>query len=188
MKLPSIVDVKKPCDTTYKADFHGGTRPLSDIKYVVLHSTESPNTKGSAQGVAKFFTTAKTGSANLVVDDRSCFLCLPDSVVPYAAPPLNTTGFHIEQCGYSAWSKAQWMLHLPTIYRAAYKASLRVQEHNIPPVWLTVADLKAGKKGITSHNNISLAFRESSHTDPGPNYPESTFMWFLRRFLAQGNV
>lgn len=178
--LPKL-NVKAGCLTTYTAVHNSGGRTKEDIKYIVLHSTEGP----TAQGAASWFTNPNSGgSANIVVDDKVCYLTLHDLTTPWGAPPLNKNGFHIEQAGYTAWNKAQWMLHLNTIRRAAYKAALRCKWYGIPPVFLSVADLKAGKKsGITTHNNISLAFGQSNHTDPGKGYPISTFMWFLNRYL-----
>lgn len=45
------------------------------------------------------------------------------------------------------------------------------------PVWLSPADLdKPGVRGITSHNNMRVAFGGTSHTDPGANYPVDVLM------------
>lgn len=171
--------ISDTCKTTYRAAHDSGPRNTSDIKYVVIHATESSNAKGSASW---FENQASGGSANLVVDDKECYKTVPDDVTPWGAPPLNQSGFHIEQAGYSGWSRANWLLHLNTIKRCAYKTAQRCKAHKIPLVFLSVADLKAGKKGITSHNNVSLAYGQSNHTDPGKNYPYGTFMWLVKRY------
>lgn len=44
-------------------------------------------------------------------------------------------------------------------------------QYKIPLVWLTPADVRAGKRGVCDHHTISLAFRETDHTDPGPSFP-----------------
>jgi hypothetical protein len=171
--------ISDTCKTNYRAAHDSGTRKTSDIKYVVIHATEGATAAGAASW---FQNQASGGSANLVVDDKECYKTVPDTVTPWGAPPLNASGFHIEQAGYSGWSKVKWMLHLNTIRRCAYKTAQRCKEYNIPLQWLSVADLKAGKKGITSHNNVSLAFGQSNHTDPGTAYPYSTFLWLVKYY------
>src|SRR4051812_26684248 len=121
--------VDAPCHTTYKAYHHGGTRPASDVHLIVMHSTEG----GTAKSIAEYFSTANAGgSAHLVVDDNTCYRCLPNNIVPWGAPGANTNGFHIEQCGYAAWTRAEWEAHDKTIERAAYKAALHCKVFHIP--------------------------------------------------------
>jgi hypothetical protein len=153
----------------------------------VLHDTEGPTAKGAA---AYFTTQASGGSSNLVVDDTECYRVLDDLVIPWGAPPLNTAGFHIEQAGYAAWTRGEWLRHRVTIERAAYKASLRCQWYKIPPRHLDVAELRADfnlhapRGGVVTHATISAAFHDSTHTDPGPGYPMDVFMQLLAAHLT----
>lgn len=146
-----------------------GTRPDSSIRLVVWHDTEG----GSAGGIAGFFrgSTAQ-GSAHIVVDDGACYRCLDDNQIPWGAPGVNTTGLHIEQCGFASWSKARWLLHQPMLHRTAYKTARWCLKYNIPVRFVDAAGLKAGLHGITTHAEASLAFTPGGHTDPGPNYPK----------------
>jgi len=181
------VNIQAECLTTYRAIHSSGPRTARLIRYVVLHDTEGP----TAQGAAEYFTAPESGgSSNLVVDDNDCFRVLDDLVIPWGAPPLNTSGFHIEQAGYAAWSRAQWLEHSPTITRAAFKASLRCKWYSIPPRVLNVAQLRADFAqhqpggGIVTHATISAAFAESTHTDPGHGYPIDVFLSRLQGFLT----
>ena len=179
--------VTADCLTTYRAVHSSGPRLASQVRYIVLHDTEG----STAQGAAAYFTTeASGGSSNVVVDDKECYRTLDDLVIPWGAPPLNTSGFHIEQAGFAAWSTAEWMAHEATITRAAYKAALRCQRFSIPPVVLNVSQLRADfalhspRGGVVTHATISAAFHDSTHTDPGPNYPISVFMAKLHGYLT----
>ena len=179
--------VTADCLTTYGAVHSSGPRSASLIRYIVLHDTEGP----TAAGAAKYFTTqASGGSSNLVVDDLQCFRVLPDLTIPWGAPPLNTSGFHIEQAGFAAWTRAEWLQHRPTIERAAYKASLRCEIFKIPPRLLDVAELRADfakhvpAGGVVTHATVSAAFAESTHTDPGPGYPMDVFLAQLQHYLT----
>ncbi len=170
----------KPCSTKYRAAHDSGRRRFP-IRYIVLHSTEGATAESAA---AWFQNPHSQGSTNLVVDDVACFKCVPDNIVPWGAPPLNEEGFHIEIAGHARWSLAQWMAHHDSITRAAYKASLRMKAHNIPFRFCTPADLKAKRHGITTHMNISAAFHQTDHQDPGHGFPMDLFMEYIRIFIS----
>ena len=181
------MDIEAACLTTYRAVHDSGARAARLVRYIVLHDTEGD----TAQAAANYFTTPESGgSANLVVDDHECYRTLDDLVIPWGAPPLNTSGFHIEQAGYAAWTRAQWLEHGPTITRAAFKASLRCKRFSIPPRVLNVAQLRADfakhepTGGIVTHATVSAAFAESTHTDPGHGYPMDVFLTRLQSFLT----
>jgi hypothetical protein len=172
---PAPHGISKPCSTKYKAVHYSGTRPLSAIKWVVMHSTEGD----SALGAAAWFANPNSGgSAHLCIDDKYCFRTLRDNQVPWGAPGANTNGFHIEQAGYAKWSTLIWSSkHRATLERAAYKAALHCRKFGIPPVFIDHTGLKAGRPGITTHMECTKAFG-GSHTDPGAGWPRG---WFMRR-------
>lgn len=169
--------------TKYRAVHHSGTRSLLQITTGVVHCTEGD----TALGAASWFANPRSaGSAQVCTDDRETYRTLPDWLIPWGAPPLNTAGVHIEIAGFTRWTTTQWMRHRARVDDAAYRMAVRCKQFGIPVVWLTVADLKAGKRhGITSHNNISLAFRMSTHTDPGNGFPRAYFMWKVKQYLKR---
>jgi len=181
------VNIEAECLTTYRAVHNSGARPAKLIRYIVLHDTEGPTAKGAAE----YFTNpASGGSANLVVDDNECYRVLDDLIIPWGAPPLNTSGFHIEQAGYATWLRSAWLAHAPMISRAAFKASLRCKWFKIPARVLNVAELRTDFArhepvgGIVTHATVSAAFGESTHTDPGHGYPIDVFLTRLQSFLT----
>jgi hypothetical protein len=165
----------------YKAFHRSGTRELSEIKWIVWHDEES----GTARSAAMYFRSPKSGgSAHLCVDDNECYRCLANEDIPWGAPGANEQGFHIEQAGYAKWSAVIWKKHINTLRRCAYKTALHCKQFGIPTVFLSAADLKAGKKGITTHREVSKAFG-GDHSDPGPFYPIPLVMWFVRRYYKE---
>lgn len=56
-------------------------------------------------------------------------------------------------------------------------------KYDLPAEFLSPADLRAGKRGVTTHRNVSLAFGQSSHTDPGPNFPVDWYMARVREAM-----
>lgn len=165
----------------YPAYRQSGSREEHEIKWIVLHSTEG----GTADSVARYFQSSNAGgSTHLVVDDRECQRCLPNTTVSWGAKGANRYGFHIEQCGYARWTRAEWLEHRPTLERAAYKTALHCKKFGIPPVFRTQAGLKRGYRGITTHVECSRAFG-GSHWDPGTGWPRTLFMAMVKAYLAE---
>lgn len=178
--------------TFFPAFKQGGPRSAGSITVVVIHDTEGVTGPLGAEATAAYFhSPAATAGTQLVVDDDSTQRCIDDLVIPAGVPPLNTHGLHIEQSGHAAWSTGEWLAHESMIDRCAFKVAQWCAKFAIPAVWLEVADLKAAPgfpqpspKGITSHANVTLAWGQSTHTDPGPNYPYDLFMQKVKDFLA----
>ena len=55
-------------------------------------------------------------------------------------------------------------------------------------MWLYPPDLRSGRRGITSHANVSLAFRRSDHMDPGPNFPVERYLRLVGRELGEARL
>jgi len=183
-------NVTARCSKQYfPAKNDSGPRPRSYIRSVVIHCTEGHSDEGAAGYFHQGGTSAHpAGSTQLVVDDDSCYRCLRDLTIPWGAPPLNSHGVHIEQAGFSAWTRDEWLQHRGTIRRAAFHAARWCKAYGIPRVWLDADNLHAkgeSARGLTSHNNVSLAFRQSTHTDPGPHYPVDLFMRELNAFYKR---
>lgn len=174
--------IEANCSTRFHAAHSSGRRPLSVLKWVVLHSTEGP----SAISAASWFENpGSAGSSNLVVDDGICYRTLPDEEIPWGAQGANYEGFHIEQTGYAKWLTVVWSRkHRNTIKRAAYKAALRCKWYNIPIRFVKADGLRRGDKGITTHAECTKAFG-GNHTDPGSGYPMYLFLqltkWYFNR-------
>lgn len=174
--------IKEKCVGKYTAYHYSGRRNLSQIRNVVIHCTEGPTALSAALW---FENPASSGSANLVVDDNHCFRTLDDGMIPWAAPPLNTAGLHIELAGFASWTRSEWKLHDRTLRRAAYKTALRCKAYGIPVKFVTAKGLWLRKKGITTHAEVTKAFRKSDHTDPGKNFPMDLFLGYVKEYLDQ---
>jgi hypothetical protein len=178
--------IKSPCHTSLMpAARTSGERELDSIRLIVLHDTEG----GDAAGIAGYFRSSSArGSAHLVVDDRGCYRCLPDNVIPWGAANANSDGFHIEQCGYASWSKARWLVHSIMLHRAAYKIAVHCRKFDLPVRFVDAAGLAAGHKGVTTHAEVSAYTREQhlagddTHSDPGSGYPIGLVLWLARHY------
>lgn len=180
--------LRKACDLTYRASYHGGSRRKWDIKTGVIHSTDGGKGQ-TAQGNARYLAGPDAGgSTQLVIDDKICYRILGDLEIPYGAPGANMEGVHIEQVGTSTWSREEWLRRYMTLHHTAYKMAVWCHIYNFPPIWLSVDALKNGNiRGVTSHNNVSLAYKRSDHTDPGVKYPYDYFLAALKKYYKDGH-
>jgi hypothetical protein len=168
------------CHRTFNAFHQSGRRPLSQISWIVMHSTEG----GTARSVGSYFeSTQSGGSAHIIVDDLQCYRSLDNTQIPWGARGANYHGFHIEQCGYASWKSVVWTKdHRRTLNRAAYKAAYHCVLFGIPVVFRDYKALKMGQKGITTHIECTRAFG-GSHHDPGTGWPRWLFMNMVRTYV-----
>jgi len=165
-----------------RAKHDSGPRTAASIKHVVIHSTEG----GTAESNARFFATTAEASTQLVVDDKECYRCVPDLVIPWGAPGVNSDGLHIENCGFARWSREEWLAHDQTLRRSAAQAAKWSWQYKIPRRWLTVTELQSGAKGFCCHVDATQAFpNNSGHTDPGPNFPRDVYMGYVNEYYAE---
>lgn len=169
------------CNPRYRAKHDSGPRAASAIRLVVIHDTEG----GTAESVARFFATTAQASTQLVVDDEVCYRCVPDLVIPWGAPGVNTSGLHIEHCGWARWSRAEWMHHGRMLRHSAKHAAEWCVKYDIPRRWVGPWGLKLRRKGFTTHADASKAFGGSGHTDPGPHFPKDFYMGLVREEYAR---
>ena len=171
-----------PCNRQYRASHDSGPRTKDNIKHVVIHDAEAMH----ASGVAAFFAgDVARASTQLAVDESSCYRMLPDLVIPWGAPGVNTTGLHIEICGYARWTRNQWLDHERTLDRAAYKTAQWCLHYAIPARWVGPLGLKWGRAGITTHADASKAYTPGGHTDPGPNFPKDIFLQWVKEHMLE---
>lgn len=155
------------------ASIQGGTRDLSRIRLIVLHSTESD---GGARNIANYFASGSAGgSTQLVVGEDGIFRCVEDDRICAGAPGANEDGLHIEIVGRAAWTREQWLERPTTLNNAAVCVAAWCGMYGIPIGMTDVLDPQAlldpDRKMITTHRAVSLAFRKSDHMDPGLGFP-----------------
>jgi hypothetical protein len=162
---------------------------------VVIHATcpemgfPRASAAGRAVSTARYFQSSSSGgSAHYVVDIGETVQCLGENVIAWHAPP-NGRSLGIEICadGGSAtsfknpkvrYTRAQWLSPQvwPAVLRAADLTRQMCSKYGIPVTKLSAADLRAGKRGICGHVDVSNAFHQSDHDDPGPDFPWAEFM------------
>lgn len=175
-------------DAVIPARWYGVPRTAVDV--IVLHSMESPEGLTTAEDVSRWAQTLppdRKASWTYAADGNSIVQCVPELVVAYAAPGANHDGIQIEHAGRARQTPAEWLdkYSRPMLEQSALLSADICRRRNLPAIWLSPADLQAGRKGITSHRNVSLAFGRSNHTDPGSGFPSDWYVDQISRHLGR---
>lgn len=178
---------------------HSGTNN-KPIKRVVIHSAVMPCEPGRARQLARMNREGSGGGSwHYAVDPDETVQCSYDSVVCWHAPP-NQNSIGIEMAdwpaplpapeGSSRWKalRLRWRWtgrnHRRMLGRTARLTAELCLAYDLPIRFLSPADLRAGKRGITTHANVSKAWGQSTHWDPG-YWPRFGFMTMVRAHAAR---
>ncbi len=155
--------------------------------WIVVHDMEAGETRTRAETTAAYFANLSDGrsvSSHYCVDNDSVVQCvlLKDTAYTVGNSQGNGRGINWELSGFASQSRAQWLdpFGLAMFAQMAPVVRADAKEYGIPLEKRTVAELKAMKPGITSHNDLRLAFGGTTHTDPGPNFPWDVFLDVMR--------
>lgn len=164
------------------ARWHGGDQ--SGIHRLVVHGTVSPTMRGGARTIAAYFrNVSRPASAHYVVDPYETLQVVYDHTVAYHAPP-NEGSIGIELCDPVAGSPSRWndVAHRLMVRRAARLVARLALAYDVPLVKVGPdALVHNGGRGICGHVDVSQAWHETTHTDPGPDFPWDRFMRIARR-------
>lgn len=162
------------------------------IRLLVVHDMEFPETKTAAEDVAHFFANQPKGSngssAHVCVDCDSAVSCVFDHDIAWAAPGANSDGWHCEFAGYAKETKRDWKskYNQEMIFKVAVPIfAHKALTYHIPAVIVRPDGLRAGQSGITTHKFITesgIGGSAGTHRDPGDNFPLVDFVEAVRKY------
>lgn len=158
------------------------------IHRIVLHSTVSPCVPGGAANVARYFrTTTRDASAHYVTDPTTTLQVVYDSVVAYHAPP-NQHSLGVEMCDMPSLDVDRWKdrAHRAMLDRTAELVAGLCLAYEVPPYFLNASLLREGRHGVTTHAEVSKAWGQTSHWDPGA-WPRREFMRKVRSIYREAD-
>ena len=159
------------------------------IDLIVIHTMEMDEKGETAENCAQWFRNpgAKV-SAHYCIDNNSIVQCVRDQDVAWAAPGANSDGIQIEHAGRAKQTGRDWSDTYSTamLERSATLVADLCRKYKIPVTWLYAADLQAGKRGITTHDAVSKAFKRGSHWDPGQGFPVERYLALVRARIGSG--
>lgn len=161
-----------------------GNKPIYRI---VLHSTVSRCERGGAANIARYFRSEGSGgSAHYVTDPGEVVQVVYDSVIAWHAPP-NDHSLGVEMCDMPSSSSARrWRddEHKAMFRRTARLTAQLCLAYDVPAWYRSAWSLRRGRKGVTTHAQVSQAFKQSSHWDPG-KWPRRRFMRLVRKYVRE---
>jgi hypothetical protein len=127
---------------------------------------DRPNGDGTFYGAGYHAVSDGAGSYTEVADS---------TMGPFHAPPANYTWWAICMPGLAAQTREQWLDPISREHIRGVAKYIVHKWHEGGHTWplemRTPAELVAGGKGYTSHNNVAQAWHKTDHTDPGPSFP-----------------
>lgn len=161
----------------YVAARYQWARPAGAVAdLIVIHDMEAAETSQTAENCARYFASIdRSASAHYCVDNDSVVCCVRPNRMAAQAPGANHNGIGLEHAGYAHQTREDWLdpYSLAMLDISADLTAALCQRYDIPPVFLDRNALRSTPRprGITSHVEVTFAYRQSDHTDPGPNFP-----------------
>lgn len=144
----------------------------SPRRLLAVHTFEGQDL--DARAMANYQLNPSAGGSYHLVIDRDGVTAREndDEFIPWAARSTgNRAGFHFSLAGRAAMTRDEWLARPKQLAKLAEILAAYSREYGIPLVRLTAAEVRAGKSGVCGHAEISDAWRESDHTDPGKGFP-----------------
>ncbi|PPJ31849.1 hypothetical protein C5E45_32685 [Nocardia nova] len=137
---------------------------------IVQHTTEST---GGNTNVIGFLERTQNGSYQTMVDlDGEEVRMVPDDQQAWAAMATgNRIGLHVCAMGMAAWKRDDWLSHGKLLETTAQRYAKWSQQYGIPLVQIGPDQIRAKVRGVCGHIDITHAFGESDHWDPGYEWP-----------------
>lgn len=166
----------------------GRPRPTHQIRNIIIHVTV--NTPGTpAENVANYQITSQSGSYHELTDTTIKHLIenTDDWLTWSSGNYGNDVGLHRSFVMWGTETRAQWLQYDAMLREAAKRDAEWCRKYNIPPVKLTAADLRAGKRGFAGHLETGQAWGGTDHVDPGTGFPWDIYLGYVRDYLNGTN-
>jgi hypothetical protein len=154
----------------------------TDLRVVAIERVGLREVVSIETSTSTFF--AEGIASHNCVDDNSVVQCvaLRDTAHTTGDNPGNPRGINWELAGFARQTRAEWLDAFGLAMFAQMASIVRADaaRFGIPLERRTIAELKAFKPGITSHDDIGEAFGGTTHTDPGPAFPWDEFLEIMR--------
>ncbi len=183
---PIIAAVSYPPIPLRLAAGYGG--PRAQTRNIVIHCTAGSEALTAAENTADWFKNPNSHvSAHEEIDGNSIVRSVPLDLIAYHCGHTgNSLSIGLEICGLATQTREQWLdaLSLPALQLAARRCAELCKLYGIPAVYVDYTGLQRCTPGITTHLDVSRAWKQSNHGDPGPGFPLADFVEAVRICVA----
>lgn len=177
-----------PLADEYIAGYPGHVQGWQIPLWLVVHCTVSACVAYGSRGIAQYFQSpASGGLAHLVVDPAHTVATLDEEHACWGAPP-NPGEVHLELCDPQTGPASRWADgdHQQMLHRAARVAADFCRRRALPVQRCTPAMLLAGQPGMPGHVDVSQAYGQSDHRDPGYDFPWTQWLDLVHGYGTPG--
>lgn len=164
-----------------------GGAPMERAKwYVVIHNTSND---ASAPDEADYAKVRTDGTGSHYYADKVQVLQSTDTdrcVGHVGSDEGNERGLSYEITGFNSWTREQWLANVAWDDLAAVIAR-DCLHFDIPARLLTIAQMQSftpSVKGFVTHDMCRRAWGETTHTDPGPNFPMDHLLGLVKKIIG----
>lgn len=167
---------------------NGGRRSLAQIRGIVLHTTEGHDRPGVSdlEGLGEFFNKpAVKASSHVAVDGEGISArFVADSRKAWTQAAYNGQMLSIEQIGFSAFKRWQWVRRNQQLVKVAKYIAWWSTKYDIPIRKGKVKNGVVTKAGVFRHSDLGAL--GGNHSDPGAGYPLHRVLQLARRYKREG--
>nr|DAS46744.1 MAG TPA: PGRP protein [Bacteriophage sp.] len=174
------------CDVDVYTTADSGARDPHKCQLGVFHTTENDDVTDPVS-VARWQQNRANGSSYniLVGTDGKTVRSNDDNYIPWAAGTTgNRVGLHASAIGRASRGRGAWTNHPKQLESLARWAADLHTRYGLPLVWLTAEQVRAGARGFCGHAEVSAAWREVDHTDPGAGFPHDIVLGRAREIAT----
>jgi N-acetyl-anhydromuramyl-L-alanine amidase AmpD len=161
------------------------------VKHVVIHTAEIAEVFTAAEALARWCAgpNAPRASWHFAVDADSITQSVKEEYIAWHAPGCNKTGIGVELAGRAKQSTEEWQdeFSRAVLVRAARLVAYLCTKWKIPVRFVQAEGLKRGERGVTTHAHVTMAFRRSTHIDPGRGFPMGEFLAAVKSYQEPGH-
>lgn len=160
------------------------------IDLIVIHAAVVAPVSGQALWLQKYCANNdRQASWHYAVDDASITQSVREEDVAWHAPGANRNGIGIELATTGMPKPEIWAdpYHQKMLTLTEFLVAGICSRRKIEPFFVDANGLLEGRRGITTHAQVSEAFKKSSHMDPGPDFPMDSFVARVKARLDAGN-